>query len=60
LGVALLEAAFNAARSNLEAKLPILTDAVHVASSGEQIVHLSQEASAAADAAKVFLKVPPT
>jgi len=60
LAVALLEAAFNAARSNLEAKLPILTDAGHVTSIGEQVARLSDDAGSAADAARSLVKVSPT
>jgi len=60
LGVALLEAAFNAARSNLEAKLPILTDTSHVASIGEELARLSQSASAATDRVKALVRIPPT
>lgn len=60
LGVALLEAAFNAARSTLEAKLPILTDAVHVTSVGEEIARLSHDAAVAATAARSSVRVPPT
>ena len=59
LAVALLETAFAAARSNLETKLPILTDAVHVTSVVEQVGSLSVGAAAAAGAARSFLKVPP-
>jgi len=58
--VAMLEAAFNAARSNLEAKLPILADAAHVTSIGEQVARLSNDAASAADAARSFVKVSPT
>ena len=58
--VAMLEAAFNAARSNLEAKLPILTDAAHVTSIGEQVARLSNDAVSAADAARSLVKVSPT
>jgi formiminotetrahydrofolate cyclodeaminase len=60
LAVTLLETAFNAARSSLEAKLPILTDAVHVTAIGEQIARLSHDTAAATDAAKSFVNVPPT
>ena len=60
LGVALLDAAFNAARSTLEAKLPILTDAVHVTSIGEEIARLSHDAAVAAAAARSSMRVPPT
>ena len=59
LAVALLEAAFNGARSNLEAKLPSLTDAVHVTSIAEQVTSLSHDAAAAADAARSLVKLPP-
>ena len=60
LAVTLLETAFSAARSSLEAKLPILTDAVHVTAIGEQIARLSHDTAAAADAARSFVNVPPT
>jgi len=58
--VAMLEAAFNVARSNLEAKLPILTDAAHATSIGEQVARLSDDAASAADAARSLVKVSPT
>ena len=58
--VAMLEAAFNAARSNLEAKLPILTDVSHVTWIGEQVARLSDDAAGAADAARSLVKVSPT
>ena len=60
LAVTLLETAFNAARSSLEVKLPILTDALHVTAIGEQLARLSHDTAAAADAARSFVKVPPT
>ena len=56
----MLEAAFNAARSTLEAKLPILTDAAHVTVIGEQVARLSDDAASAADAARSLVKVSPT
>jgi formiminotetrahydrofolate cyclodeaminase len=59
LAVTLLETAFNAARSNLEDKLPILTNAVHVTSIGEEIAYLSRGTAAAANAARSVVKVPP-
>lgn len=59
LAVALLEAALNGARSSLEAKLPSLTDAVHVASIADQVAHLNRDAARAADAAKSFVQLPP-
>jgi len=58
LAVTLLETAFNAARSNLEAKLPILTNSVHVTLIGEEIARLSRGTAAAADAARWVVKVP--
>ena len=58
--VALLEAAFNAARSNLEAKLPILTDVAHVTSIGEQVARLSDGVASAADAARSLVRISPT
>jgi formiminotetrahydrofolate cyclodeaminase len=60
LGVTLLHTAFNAARSTLEAKLPILTDAVHVTSISEEIARLSHDAAVAVAAARSFVTVPPT
>jgi len=60
LGVALLEAAFNAARSDLDAKLPSLTDAVHVASLAAEVARLGHAAGAAAEAARSLFSVPPT
>jgi len=58
--VGLLEAAFNAARSNLEAKLPILTDVAHVTSIGEEVARLSEDAVRAAAASRSLVKVSPT
>ena len=60
LAVALLEAAFNGARSNLEAKLPSLTDAVRVTSIAEQVTSLTHDAAAAADGGEIVVKPPPT
>jgi formiminotetrahydrofolate cyclodeaminase len=60
LAVALLEAAFNAARSSLEAKLPSLTDAAHVTSIGDQVARFGLDAAANADAVRSLVKVPPT
>jgi methenyltetrahydrofolate cyclohydrolase len=58
LGIALLEAAFNGARSSLEAKLPSLTDALQVTSIATHVAHLTGDAITAADAAKSFVQVP--
>jgi formiminotetrahydrofolate cyclodeaminase len=60
LAVALVEAAFNAARSAVEAKLPVLTDASHAASLAAQVAGLSENAAAGAAAARSFITVPPT
>jgi formiminotetrahydrofolate cyclodeaminase len=59
LAVALLEAAFQGARANLDARLPSLTDAVGVRSIAEQVARLMHDASAAADAARSLVHVPP-
>ena len=59
LGVALLHAAFNGARSNLEAKLSSLTDAVYITSVVEEMAQLNEEATWAASAAGASLQVPP-
>jgi methenyltetrahydrofolate cyclohydrolase len=59
LGVALLHAAFNGARSNLEAKLSSLTDAAYINSVVEEMAELSEEGTAAASAARASLQVPP-
>ena len=59
LGVALLDAAFNGARSNLEAKLSSLTNAVYIRGVVDEMAQLNQEANEAANAARVALQVPP-
>ena len=59
LGIALLNAAFNGARSNLEAKLSSLTNAVYITSVVEEMAQLSEEATSAASAAGASLQVPP-
>jgi methenyltetrahydrofolate cyclohydrolase len=59
LGVALLHAAFNGARTNLEAKLSSLTDAVYIRSVVEEMARLNEEATSAASAAATSLQVPP-
>lgn len=59
LGVALLHAAFNGARSNLEAKLSSLTDAMYIASVVEEMARLNEAAASAARAAGSFLQGPP-
>ena len=59
LGVALLHAAFNGARSNLEARVSSLTDAVYLTSVVEEMAQLNEEATLAASAAGASLQVPP-
>ena len=59
LGVALLHAAFNGARSNLEAKVSSLVDAVYITSVVEEMVRLNEEATTAASVARSYLQVPP-
>jgi methenyltetrahydrofolate cyclohydrolase len=59
LGIALLNAAFNGARSNLEAKLSSLTNAIYITSVVEEMAQLSEEAASAASAAGASLQVPP-
>jgi methenyltetrahydrofolate cyclohydrolase len=59
LGIALLNAGFNGARSNLEAKLSSLTDAVYITAVVEEMAQLSEEATSAASAAGASLRVPP-
>ena len=59
LGVALLHAAFNGARSNLEAKLTSLTNAVYITSVVEEMARLNEEATSSAAAARSSLQVPP-
>jgi formiminotetrahydrofolate cyclodeaminase len=59
LGVALLQAGFDGARSNLEGKLSSFTDAGYVTSIVDEIVRLSEEATAATRAAASLLEAPP-
>jgi formiminotetrahydrofolate cyclodeaminase len=59
LGVALLQAGFDGARSNLEGKLSSFTDAAYVTSVVDEIARLSDETTAATRAAESFLAVPP-
>jgi formiminotetrahydrofolate cyclodeaminase len=59
LGVALLHAALNGARANLEAKLTSLTDAEFLTSVVDEIVRLSEQAAMAARAAESAVEVPP-
>jgi formiminotetrahydrofolate cyclodeaminase len=59
LAAALLHAAFTGSRSNLEAKVGILTDARCVASVVDETARLSDEAATAARATDLLLQVPP-
>ena len=59
LGVALLHAAFNGARANLEGKLSSLTDAPYVTSVVDELATLSEDSTTAMRAAESFLQVPP-
>ena len=59
LGVALLQAGFDGARANVEAKLSSFTDAAYVTSVVEEIVRLSEAVTRATRAAESSLMVPP-
>src|ERR1044071_2416722 len=59
LGVALLQAGFDGARSNLEAKLSSFTDAAYVTSVADEIVRLTGETSASTRATESLLKPLP-
>ena len=58
LGVALLEAGFNGARSALEAKLSSLTDLVYTEGVVQEMARLAEQALTSARAAESFLKGP--
>jgi formiminotetrahydrofolate cyclodeaminase len=59
LGVALLQAGFDGARSNLEGKLSSFTDAAYVTSLVDEIARLSDVTIAATRAAESVVKVLP-
>jgi formiminotetrahydrofolate cyclodeaminase len=59
LAVALLQAGFDGARSNLEGKLSSFTDAAYVRSVADEIVRLTDETSASTRATESLLKPPP-
>lgn len=59
LGVALLRAAFDGARANLESRLGSLTDAIYMTAVVEEIARLSDAAAAATRAAEALLRRPP-
>jgi hypothetical protein len=59
LGVALLQASFDGARSNLEGKLSSFIDAAYIRSMVEEIGRLTGETTASTRAAESLLKAPP-
>src|SRR4029453_3539928 len=59
LGVALLQAGFDGARSNLEGKLSSFTDAAYVTSVADEIVRLTSETSASTRTTESLLKPLP-
>ena len=59
LGMALLHAGFDGARSNLEGKLSSFTEAAYVTSVAEEIVRLTGETTDSTRAAELLLKVLP-
>jgi formiminotetrahydrofolate cyclodeaminase len=59
LGVGLLEAGFEGARSNLEGKLSSFIDAAHITSIVDEIGRLTAETTASTRAAESWLKPPP-
>ena len=59
LGVALLQAGFDGARSNLEGRLRSFTDAAWVTSVADEIVRLTGETTASTRATESLLKALP-
>ena len=59
LGVALLQAGFNGARSNLEGKLSSFIDSAYITSIVDEIGRLIGETTASTRSAESLLKVPP-
>lgn len=59
LGAALLQVAFDGARSNLEGKLTSLTDTDYIKSVVDEIARLSEDVAAASRATDARLQVPP-
>jgi hypothetical protein len=57
--VALLQAGFDGARSNLEGKVSSFADAAYVTSIVDEIARLSEETTVATRAAESLLEVPP-
>ena len=60
LAVALLQAGFDGARSNLEGKLSSFIDAAYITSIVDEIGRLSGETTAATRATESWLKAPPS
>ena len=60
LAVALLQAGFDGARSNLEGKMSSVIDAAYITSIVDEIGRLTGEATAATRVAESLLKAPPT
>jgi formiminotetrahydrofolate cyclodeaminase len=60
LGVALLRVGFTGARANLETRLSSLTDVLYTKAIVEEIARLSEEATSAARAAELSVRVPPS
>jgi formiminotetrahydrofolate cyclodeaminase len=58
LGVALLQAGFDAARSNLEGKLSSFIDAAYITSIIDEIDRLTRQTTASIHAAQTSLKAP--
>jgi methenyltetrahydrofolate cyclohydrolase len=58
-GIALLQAAFNGARANLEGKLSSLTDADYITSVIDEMARLSDETAAVLRDTEGLLRVPP-
>ena len=56
--MALLQAGFDGARSNLEGKLSSFIDAAYVRSMVDEIGHLTDETTASTRAAESLLKAP--
>jgi formiminotetrahydrofolate cyclodeaminase len=59
LGLALLQAGFDGARSNLEAKVSSFTEAAYVTRVADEIVRLTDQTTAATRATESLLKVLP-
>ncbi|HEU5255103.1 MAG TPA: hypothetical protein VFU28_03885, partial [Vicinamibacterales bacterium] len=59
LGIALLQAGFDGARSNLERKLSSFTNAAYVTSVADETVRLTGETTASTRAAESLLKALP-